>query len=117
MYNKTTTFIANEDLSGLMGYGVKMIAEMSGNLPKVAKAGKDEDIDGVILEPAKAGAPVTVLLKGDFALIKLGGTVTVNDALAIGTGGNFVKADGSAVKVGKAYQSGVAGDYIKALLK
>lgn len=117
MYNKTTTFIANEDLSGLMGYGVKMIAEMSGNLPKVAKAGKDEDIDGAIVEPAKAGAPVTVLLKGDFALVYLGGAVTVNDALAIDANGKFVKAEGSAVKVGKAYQSGVAGDYIKALLK
>ena len=115
MYNKTTTFIAKEDLSGLAGYGVKMIAEMAGGLPKVQKAGKNEDIEGVIVEPAKAGEPVTVMLKGDFALVKLAGAVTVNDELEI-DGGAFVKKD-AGVAVAKAYQTGVAGDYIKAYLK
>ena len=38
-------------------------------------------------------------------------------SVAIDANGKFVKAEGGAVKVGKAYQSGVAGDYIKALLK
>lgn len=115
MYNKTTTFIANTDLSGKMGYGVKMIAEIERGLPKVELAGENEAIDGVIVEPAKAGEPVTVMLKGDFALAILGNAVTVNDKVAINADGAFVTTAGENA-VGKAYQTGVAGDFIRVLL-
>lgn len=116
MYNKTTTFIANTDLSGKMGYGVKMIAEIERGLPKVELAGENEAIDGVIVEPAKAGEPVTVMLKGDFALAILGDAVTVNDKVAINADGAFVTTENGENAVGKAYQTGVAGDFIRVLL-
>lgn len=115
MYNKTTTFIAKTDLSGKMGYGVKMLAEMSGKLPFVQLAGEGEEIEGVIVEPAKANEAVTVMLNGDFALVMLGEAVTVGDAVGVTSEGKFKKVTTGKV-AGKAYQSGKAGEFVKVLL-
>ncbi len=103
--------VAGEDLTGkryLAG-----VLDASGEIIQATTAGGR--IDGVILDEAPEGISASVCLQGVERVI-LGGTVNINDDLAIDANGKFVAAVSTDVVVGKALLGGAADEIATAII-
>lgn len=112
-YENTFTFTCGAaSLEDKEGYSVKAssgLVELSANSALAI---------GVVRRGAEIGAKVDVALPGDIAPVKLGGTVSQGDVLAIGAGSTFTAAtpaDGDIIGA-IALESGVSGDLKDALI-
>lgn len=112
------TLISPEAWGEKLGCAVVVGATLVNKTPVGAIAEAGEKIDGIITDitAGGAGAPVACAKVGDIAFVKLGGAVTVGDALEVGAEGKLVK-NASGEAVAKALATGVAGERIPAIIK
>lgn len=106
------TFIAGEDLTGKVGYALKVDT----NKVKVATSAGAECF-GIIMNDNKADMAVGVALTGDVCKAKLGDTVAMGDLLACDANGKLVVVADTAKVVAKALQAGAANDLIYVVVK
>lgn len=110
------TFIAGEDLTGKVGYALKVDT----NKIKVASVAGAECF-GILMNDNKANGAVGVALTGDVCKAKLGGTVTMGALLACDTSGKLiaqvVTESATPAVVAKALEGGVSGDLIYVVVK
>lgn len=103
--------VAGEDLTGkryLAG-----VLNTDGEIVQATSAGGR--IDGVILDESPEGISASICYGGVERVI-LGGTVAINDELAVDAAGKFVTATTGNVVVGKALLAGDADDIATAII-
>lgn len=110
------TLVAETNFAGGIGCAVKVGATMVQKTP-VGVLATSGAIDGIVTDitPGTPNKLLAVARIGDIVFAKLGGTVTVGDALEVMAGGVFTTSSGAGVA--KALASGVAGELIPVIIK
>lgn len=106
------TFIAGEDLTGKIGYALKVV---EGKVAVATVAGAE--CFGIVMNDNKANMAVGVALTGDVCKAKLGDEVAMGDLLACDEDGKLVVVASTAKAVAKALEAGEENDLIYVVVK